>query len=228
MARVAVPVTELKGVRASYTTAMAGSNNDLVFTARRAGPGGNSIQIVFVDPGADAELAVDVDGFVITVNLGYSSGAIDSTAAAVRNALEGTTDAKKLIDTTFSGADTGAGLVTAFSIQSLAGGAFELTPPAETNGDATNGHLITGNAGLDHIEVRNNGVSSRTLTLYYAASALVGVTIANVSITVPAGETRRVCDLAPNLFNQNDEGDVYFDVSHADLKLRAYRGVQAA
>ena len=68
---------------AEYTTALAGSNNDLTFYHAPGGTAGNSITIELSDPGVDSPLSVAVAGNVVTVTLAYASGAVTSTANEV-------------------------------------------------------------------------------------------------------------------------------------------------
>lgn len=108
---------------ASLTTALTGANNDLVFTAKTAGVGGNSISVTYVDPGGTtATLGVVVSGKDITVNLGRAASAINTTATALKAAIDGDTGASALVSVANAGADTGAGLVTAMSKTNLTGG----------------------------------------------------------------------------------------------------------
>ncbi len=225
MARVNVPVTDLSPPKATLTTAMGGTLNDLVVTAKKGGPGGNSIQLALIVSGASTPLSVDVEGYLITVNVETSSGsAAVSTAGQVRNAILAASDAAQLVDVDL--VDAGTGVVTALTATSLAGGAWEVTPPAEVNGDATNGHVMHGNTGIEFVELRNSGASTRTVTLYYAPSLALGAVVAAATFTIAAGASRKLGGLKTTWFNQNADGDVWFDVSHADLKLLAYRPVQ--
>jgi hypothetical protein len=111
-------------VAASYTTTMAGANNDIVVTAVTAGTSGNAIDFTMVDPSANsAELSVDVSGTAITVNLATNgSGTITSTANQVIAAMRADLDCQKLVSVALSGSDTGAGVVTALSKQDLSSG----------------------------------------------------------------------------------------------------------
>lgn len=93
----------------------------LVFTAKKTGTPGNGISVALVDPGSDGALSVGVVGNAITVTLGYSSSAIDSTANAVIAAIYESAEAAALIDVT-NGAGDGTGVVTALAAASLEGG----------------------------------------------------------------------------------------------------------
>jgi hypothetical protein len=111
-------------VAASYTTALAGSNNDLIFTAQTPGTGGNSITIRYVDPSAnDQVLSVGVVGNAITVNLATGGGgAITTTANDIIAEIEESVAASALVSVTQAGA-LGSGVVTALAVQNLANGA---------------------------------------------------------------------------------------------------------
>ena len=103
----------VNAVASTLTTALAGDNNDLVFTAKTKGVIGDSITVAYVDPGGvTAELGVVVTGTTIVVNLGRTSSAIDTTATALKAAIEATPAAAALVSVANSGSDTGAGLVT--------------------------------------------------------------------------------------------------------------------
>ena len=228
MTRVLVPTTDVTPPRATLTTSLTGSDNDLKFTAKRGGSWGNSIRVRYVDPGApSATLSVDVDGFDITVNLATDgSSVITSTANEVAAALVSNDYATRLVDVELASANTGAGVVTALSFTALAGGSYGVTDPGLTNGDATNDHYLTGNDGLVELEVVSTDVGAQTVTVHYAATAPVPGTPEVVS--VPAGATKVLGPFSPALFNQNAAGDVYFDPSvSSTLDFRARRIVRA-
>lgn len=74
--------TPTEPVAAALTTALAGANNDLVFTAATKGVAGNAITIEYADPGADSQLlAVTVIGTDIKVDLATDAG--DAAAATL-------------------------------------------------------------------------------------------------------------------------------------------------
>lgn len=101
--------------KAKVTLDFVAANSDLVLTAQTAGVAGNSISATFVDPAAaDAVLSVAVVGNDITVSLGTdAAGAIISTAAAVKAAIEAEPGAAALVAVAHAGTSTGAGLVEA-------------------------------------------------------------------------------------------------------------------
>lgn len=116
---------------ASLTTALVGANNDLVFTAKPQGADGNLVTVTYVDPGgATATLGVVVTGKDIVVNLGRATSAITTTATLLKAAVDGTPAAAALVSVANAPANTGAGLVTAMSKTSLAGGYTPLKRPA--------------------------------------------------------------------------------------------------
>lgn len=232
MARVQVPVTTLGFVKAAYTTALTGTNNDLVFTAKDGGPGGNEITIVYVVAGTNTALSVTVAGKAITVNVATNgASAATSTSAQVKAAIEGNADASRLVTVAHSGADTGAGVVTALSVQSLAGGALGVAQPSTTASDATNKHYLTGNQGDTVLEVKNNNAGSQTLTFEIAPALAAGLTsaAATQAETITTGATRLLGPFPVAKFNQNASGDVYFTPSvSTDLVMRAYKVTKAA
>jgi hypothetical protein len=225
MARVNVPVTEITQPKATLTTSLTGTHNDLKFTAKKGGPWGNSIAIVYSDPGGvSADLSVSVAGFTITVSLGRASSAINSTATQVKNAIQAWPDAAALVTVELASSNDGSGVVTALSSTSLSGGALGLELPAETTGDATNDMYITGNAGDVVIKARNSGASSRTIDFHLSPTASAGVAAGRVeTITVDAGDTVELGPFASSQYNQNSDGEVWFDPAHADLVFRAYK-----
>lgn len=108
---------------AALTTALTGANNDLVFTARKAGKAGESITVAYVDPAANSQaLSVAVVGNAITVNLATDGGgAITSTGATVLAAINGSATASALVFASLAAANSGAGVVTAMVAAALAG-----------------------------------------------------------------------------------------------------------
>jgi hypothetical protein len=112
--------TPVNAVAATLTTSLTGNNNDLVFTAKTKGDTG--ITIAYVNPGADHAISVAVVGKAITVTLGYATGAINSTAANVKTAIEGNTAANALVSVANAGGNDGSGLVIAMAAAPLTGG----------------------------------------------------------------------------------------------------------
>ena len=131
LASVAASATvTTSGVYGSYSTALAGNNNDLRFVAKTIGIVGNSNKITYVDPaGSNAALSV-----VITPNTGFAevvvnlatgpSGAITTTANDILVALaaEGT-DFSDFMSVSLVSGNDGSGLVTAMAETALTGGA---------------------------------------------------------------------------------------------------------
>lgn len=110
------PVTDLDCFTA-LTTAMAGANNDLVFTAKLGGAAGAPLSVRLVDPAANsATLSVSVSGYDITVNLATDgSGVITSTASQVSAAIADSTEANALVAVANAAANDGTGVVTALA-----------------------------------------------------------------------------------------------------------------
>lgn len=119
-------VIQAKPDYATLTTALAGDDNDLVFTAKAplSGAAGNAITVAYIDPSAnDAELEIVVTGTDIVVNLATGvAGAITSTAADILAAIEADEDADALVSVANAAANDGSGVVIALAETALAGG----------------------------------------------------------------------------------------------------------
>lgn len=228
MSRTLVPITEITPPKATLTTACSGSNNDLKFTARRGGPWGNNIEVAYIVSGASTPLSVVVAGFLITVNVATTSGsAAASTASEILAAIEASPDAAALVEVELKSGDTGAGVVAAFSAAALTGGQYGTTLPSAVNGDATNGHYITGNDGQVVIKVISSDAGSQTVTIHYSARAMIGLDIDPIVETIGAGATVELGPFDMNEFNQNAAKDVYFDPSvGGTLDFVAYRATR--
>lgn len=111
---------------AAVTINMTAATSDLTYTAVTAGADGNSINVTHVDPGAaDAVLAVSVFVKTITVSLATNgAGAITSTAAQVKAAVNAHAEAAALVTCEDEGA--GSGVVNAVANTFLTGGASKV------------------------------------------------------------------------------------------------------
>ena len=101
---------------ASFTTNLTNSiDNDLVFSAKTAGVGGEAVSIRYVVPTeVEQPLSVDVTGSAITVNLSTDAGGFVITVASeVKAAIEGNVAADALVSVADAGADNGTGFVAA-------------------------------------------------------------------------------------------------------------------
>lgn len=118
---------------ATLTTALAGANNDLIFTAVGSGynsnlargANGNNVRVRYVNPAtANAVLSVVVTANTyITVNLATNgASAITTTATLIRTAIAAHADAKKLVVATNAAANDGTGVVIALAYTNLTGG----------------------------------------------------------------------------------------------------------
>ncbi len=109
--------------KASYTTNLTGTNNDLTYTAKNTGTDGNSTTIRYVVAGVSTPLSVSVTGSAITVNVATNgSSAATSTAAQVRTAVLASAPALALVDVENATGNDGTGVVTALAVTNLAGG----------------------------------------------------------------------------------------------------------
>lgn len=113
---------KIAGVRATVTVDMTNANADLTYIAKAYGTSGNSISVTHVDPaGNDQPLVVTVSGKDITVSLKTGSGgAIESTAAEVKAAVDAHAEASELVTVAVEGG--GAGVVNALAKATLTGG----------------------------------------------------------------------------------------------------------
>ena len=127
-------------VKASLTTALAGTNNDLVFISKWSAGKGNATRISYVDPGAvncRGYVVADDDGqapFIVVI-LKRTAAAITMTSAEVRAMIEAHPVANSLVTVNHSGADDGTGAVIALASTPLASGvdsAFATKAEAET------------------------------------------------------------------------------------------------
>ena len=108
---------------ASLTTAIAGTNNDLVWTANTGGTAGNAITIAYVVAGTNTPLTVSVAGNAITVNVATNgAGAATSTAAQVAAAVAATPAAGQKVTGTNAAGNDGTGVVAAMGATALTGG----------------------------------------------------------------------------------------------------------
>jgi Bacteriophage tail sheath protein len=113
---------------ATLTTALTGTNNDLKYSARQVGTGGNTIRVTYVVAGVSTPLTVSVSGKDITVNVATNgSSAATSTAAQVAAAIAASAAANALVTTANDTGNDGTGVVTALTQTSLAGGTDWIT-----------------------------------------------------------------------------------------------------
>lgn len=134
-------------VKATLLTGVVASNNALTFTSKLDGALGNAISLKLVDPAANnATLAISVSGRDISVNLATGpSGAITTTATALKTAIEANAAANALVGLANTGASTGAGILAALRRTQLSGGideAFPLNVPVLVAGDQAQAALL--------------------------------------------------------------------------------------
>lgn len=111
---------------AALTTALAGTHNDLTYTAK-AGLSryatGNTVSVRYVVAGASTALSVSVAGSAITVNVATTSGSVaSSTAAQVKAAVDAHAAASALVAVDLAAGNDGTGVVAALAVTNLAGG----------------------------------------------------------------------------------------------------------
>lgn len=111
---------------ATLTTALAGANDDLTYTAKAGPPdyaAGNSVRVRYVVAGASTPLTVSVAGNDITVNVATTAGSVaSSTALQVRDAVNASVPASALVTAALATGNDGSGVVSALAFTTLAGG----------------------------------------------------------------------------------------------------------
>jgi hypothetical protein len=187
-----------EGTRARLVTALAGANNDVIWTARTVGTGGNAITIAYVNPGGNNQaLSVGVVGNAITVNLATgSAGAITSTANDIINTVRASVAANALVYGELPPANNGHGVVIALGATNLAGG---VSPVGQA---ATVGTGVVGNNNAITWTAVNIGASGNNIQIALldpaANNALLSVNVlgsgttgdpyvVNVSLATGAG-----------------------------------------
>lgn len=126
------------GAQAALTTALAGLNDDLTYTAIDKGLAGNSITVAYINPGTpNAALSVVTTGSDIVVNLATNgASAITSTAAQVAAAVAADVlGAAKLVTVANAGGNDGTGVVSAMAATPLSGGTDPGTFPVDIHID---------------------------------------------------------------------------------------------
>lgn len=113
---------------ATLTTNLTGTNNNLVFTSVAKNESANAISIKYTDPYANNQaLSVSVSAKAINITLATnSSGAITTTAAQLKAAIEANSPASALITVAHATGSDGSGVVTAMAQTNLSGGTVGL------------------------------------------------------------------------------------------------------
>lgn len=106
-----------------YTTALSGTNNDIVWVART--PGTSALTVTYVVSGNDTELSVTKTTNDITVNVATNSG---GTATSTANDIidfvntdESASEIEQAVHLLLAAGNDGTGVVTSLSQQSLGG-----------------------------------------------------------------------------------------------------------
>lgn len=124
--------------KATLTTAMAGENNDLVFTAKASGATGNDVRVRVVVAGAGTALSVAVAGNDITVNSATNGSSVATTTAAqALAAVLASGPATALVDAALAPGNNGTGVIAAFAYTNLAGGAASSGVKVNVGANAT-------------------------------------------------------------------------------------------
>jgi len=109
---------------ATLTTALIGSNNNLVYTSVNKTDEANNITVKYIDPYAyNKTLSVSASTRSIDVSLATdSSGAIITTATQIKTAIAASTAASALVTVANVSGNDGSGVVSAMAQANLAGG----------------------------------------------------------------------------------------------------------
>lgn len=112
--------------KAKLTTALAGTNNDLTYTAKAGGVShalGNAVTVAYVVAGVSTALSVSVAGNAITVNVATNASSVAvSTAAQVSAAVAAIAPATALVSVANADGNDGTGVVAAMAATALTGG----------------------------------------------------------------------------------------------------------
>ncbi len=208
-------VADVTGVSSSITTnAVAGTstfnstntNSDVVFTDARTTQGtgvfGNSVDIVFVDPGASASaslaVATDANGdSTITVNLANNGTAITSTAASIATLINGNASTNALVSA--AGEGDGTGVVQAISSTTLA--------------DGTNGEITLASTNFGSNEFVDVNVLSGTLATFDTSNAAVRRDTGSDIGVVINGQTAQTNGLDASIKTASLDATLNFDSS---------------
>lgn len=204
-------------VKATLLTGVVGSNNALTWTSKLTGNGGNDIQLKLVDPqGNDKALSISVSGKYIEVSLATDgSGAITTTAAQLKAAIEANSEASDLLGLANTGgggatatADVTTGAVTSVTITN--GGSGFTTPPTVTfsgvGSDAAGTAVLTNGVvtGVT-ITAPGSGYSSApTVSIASPGSTGAGVVAAVRRVSLSGGEDEAFPLNTPVLVTGND------------------------
>lgn len=94
---------------------------------------------------------------------------------------------------------------------------------AGTPVDWYNGHVFA-NDGAVFLELENIGGTEGTVDVLVSPEFSSDVTVGNLVLTIPAGETWKFGPFKPRTFNQGLSGDVWLDPHPgATMKIRVYR-----
>lgn len=145
----------------------------------------------------------------------------------MKAALEASADATRLVSIAHAASNDGTGIIAALSFTALAGGLLANTPPAQTDGDTTNGHYITAADEYTFVEAQETGGTGRTVTVDFSPYYAPLVDVPGDVTSIPANATRLLGPFLASAFHQNASRDVYFTPSvSTTVKFRAYRLVR--
>lgn len=182
----------------TLTTALAGVNNDVVFTSRFPGDKSARIKVAYLDPGVETAtesvaVAHDDDTGITTINVTLRSvSAVLSTSAQVAAAIAAHPIANALVTVANSGGDTGAGNVIALAATALSAG----SPDATTGGYDDDDEMEDDGWKLSNWTAANGDV-------VYAAEILVDGEAIQVASATSAGRQKAAWTYKDAFFAQS-------------------------
>lgn len=113
----------MSGTFATLSTALAGADNDIVYTAKKVGTAGNAVQVQYAGLGVSQPLTIVVTGNLVKINARTNSGSAPiSTASEIVAAVNAHEQANNLVSAKLKAPDTGVGVISIMSATNLAGG----------------------------------------------------------------------------------------------------------
>ncbi len=173
---------------ASLTTALTGSNNDLVFTARAGGLGGNGITVAYINPGTASHalaVAADLTARSITVTLATDAGTKQVETATAAGTI---TTAGNVAVTVLSGATGTVTLAVAAALNDTASQwAAKVRTALAANTTIAANFVVSGSTTAIVLTPLLAAANDTTLNIGLADGTSVGVTTAASSANTTPG-----------------------------------------
>jgi len=150
---------------ATLTTAHAGTNNDLKFTAKPAGTVGNGYRVAFVVAGASTPLSIGLSGNDLTVNVQTNGSSVAiSTAQQVMDAIKANAPASAKFEVALAPGNDGTGVVAAQALTNLSGGTQTVGQDADVPAEVgpANPTIVDGSVGKRNSTQTHKNVVNRS------------------------------------------------------------------